>query len=124
MNKTILLFFILIGITTVSCQAQVTDADTLRTLHKCDSTLIIDVRTVVEFEEEHIEGSINIPLDIVTDSATYLSKYKSIILVCKSGGRSLKAKKRLEEECFLKNLYNGGGWKSLDELLNRKKEEE
>ena len=76
------------------------------------NTVIVDVRTVEEFEEGHIPQSINIPLTEITAAAERLERYDSVILICRSGNRSGQAKTILEE-IGLTNVYNGGGWEAF-----------
>ncbi len=52
---------------------------------------IVDVRTPAEFAQEHIEGSINIPLDTVLHHTETLREYERIFLYCRSGNRSGQA---------------------------------
>ena len=49
--------------------------------------LLLDVRTASEFNECHIPGSVNVPLDkLGAEIKQY--KDKKIILTCRSGGRA------------------------------------
>lgn len=74
--------------------------------------LIVDVRTKGEYQADHIEGSKNIPLDIIKTEAARLKKLnKPIITVCRSGNRSGMAKSILTAAGI--EVYNGGTWKSL-----------
>ena len=73
---------------------------------------IVDVRSVDEFETEHKDGSINIPLDSLTKRMNELNKTKPIIICCASGSRSAMAKRTLKAKGF-ENVYNAGTWKSL-----------
>ncbi len=57
----------------------------------------VDVRTDVEFKEEHIKGFENIPLDKVEKYADQFCKYEKVYVTCKSGGRSMKAIEKLGE---------------------------
>ncbi|MFV0328445.1 MAG: rhodanese-like domain-containing protein [Dysgonomonas sp.] len=120
MMKFIYLFSLLL--ITLSCKGQVADADTLRQLAAKETTAIVDVRTVKEFEEGHLQSSINMPSQSLGDSIGVLKQYENIIVICRSGGRSAKAKTKLEEEGFT-NIYNGGGWKQLKEVLELKEHE-
>ena len=78
---------------------------------------IVDVRTVNEFSEGHIKESINIPLDRLQQNLNKLKKEKTVITCCASGIRSASAKQVLAANGFLE-VYNGGGWASLQNKLN------
>ena len=78
---------------------------------------IVDVRTPIEFGDGHIKGSINIPLDKLQQNLNKLKKEKTVITCCASGIRSASAKQVLAANGFLE-VYNGGGWASLQNKLN------
>lgn len=79
----------------------------LEELIKAEDTIILDIRTKEEYEEKHIQNSINIQLqDLlyeVDDIIDY--KNKNVVVYCRSGHRSITACKILSLEGF-KNLYN------------------
>lgn len=77
--------------------------------------LIIDVRTKEEFNEGHIQGSLNIPLDQISEATSWLQKEVPLILVCASGARSKAAQGFLEQKGY-KEVYNGGAWDSLGNI--------
>jgi len=80
---------------------------------------IIDVRSPGEFAGGHIKGSINIPLDSLSQNLKKLGDPKSpIILCCASGMRSGSAKGMLEGKGFTQ-VYNGGGWQSLSAKVGK-----
>lgn len=67
--------------------------------------LIVDVRTPTEYEDHHINGSVNIPLDsLLKYKKEILKSEKKPIFVCKTGNRSGKAceilKKELDNDFF------------------------
>ena len=52
---------------------------------------IIDVRSPQEFDRQHIEGAVNVPLDVIEQrigSIAGLEKNSDILLYCLSGARS------------------------------------
>lgn len=49
---------------------------------------LLDVRTVDEFEELHIPGATNIPLDQLFDRLSAVPKEKPVVIYCASGARS------------------------------------
>jgi rhodanese-related sulfurtransferase len=56
---------------------------------------ILDVRTPAEFETAHIDGSYNVPLDVLNDHgsevAERLDQGQDVVLVCRSGQRAAQA---------------------------------
>ena len=53
---------------------------------------ILDVRTGGEFENVHIPGSYNVPLDTLAEHASDLADVEHpVVLVCQSGGRATQA---------------------------------
>lgn len=77
---------------------------------------IIDVRTPGEYASGHIPGAVNIPLDTLQQNLSKIKKNKPVITCCASGMRSLSAKSVLAGNGF-KDVYNGGGWTSLQKKL-------
>jgi len=82
-----------------------------------EGAMIIDVRSKGEFAGGHIKGSVNIPLDQLSNNLSKLKdKHKPIITCCASGMRSASAKNLLRSSGYL-YVYNGGGWHSLQNKL-------
>ena len=77
---------------------------------------ILDVRTNAEFQGGHIHGSINVPLNNLSNHYSKLNKTKPIIACCASGVRSAQAKSILKANGFTE-VYNGGGWSSLQNKI-------
>lgn len=80
-----------------------------------NGALIVDVRTPEEFNDGHIEGSLNIPLDEVGVAMSWLQKDVPTVVVCASGNRSGHALMILKANGFEK-VYNGGAWNSLGDV--------
>lgn len=79
---------------------------------------LIDVRTVMEFEENHISGAINIPLDTIESNIKQIEAMpKPIVVYCLSGGRSGMAAGILQQNAIT-DVYNGGGIFSLNNIIN------
>lgn len=82
---------------------------------------LIDVREPHEYSISHIDGEL-IPLGAIVESAHKIARDKPVILHCRSGIRSAKAIKELENSFDFENLYNlkGGilAWsKEIDNSL-------
>jgi rhodanese-related sulfurtransferase len=82
---------------------------------------IIDVRTPGEFQSGHIEGSLNIPLQDLIQNFSKIKKDKPVITCCASGMRSASAKNILKARGY-GEVYNGGGWLSLQHKISRNKD--
>ncbi len=78
-----------------------------------NGAIVLDVRSKGEFTSGHVSGSINIP---VNELSNHLKKFKDkkkpIIAVCASGMRSASAKGILKAAGF-ENVHNAGSWYSL-----------
>ena len=79
--------------------------------------VVVDVRTKSEYQGGHIKGSVNIPLNNLSNHYSRLDKKKPIITCCASGMRSTQAKNILQANGF-NEVYNGGGWYGLQQKLN------
>jgi phage shock protein E len=78
-----------------------------------EGAVILDVRSHDEFVSGHIKGSVNIPVNKLSENLNKLkSKNKPIITCCASGMRSASAKGLLESKGYTK-VINGGSWQSL-----------
>lgn len=73
---------------------------------------IVDVRTTAEYQQGHVKGSINLPLQTLSNNVGKLKKEDVIITCCASGMRSSAAKRVLKSQGF-KEVHNGGTWMSL-----------
>jgi rhodanese-related sulfurtransferase len=82
-----------------------------------DGAIIVDVRTPSEYLSGHIKGSVNIPLDNFKSGIGKLKKGKAVITCCASGMRSAAAKNLLSNSGFTE-VYNGGGWMSLQRKIS------
>ena len=83
--------------------------------------LMIDVRTQGEWDSGHIDGATHIPLFIIADNIHNFtdSKDEKILLYCRSGNRSGKAKKILDNLGYT-NTKSIGGITQVSETYNLK----
>jgi rhodanese-related sulfurtransferase len=77
-----------------------------------DSTsILLDVRTHEEFQSGHLPGAFMIDYyqEDFADRISTLDKAKTIYIYCRSGGRSGRAMKMMQEQGFdrLYNLHGG-----------------
>ena len=79
---------------------------------------IVDVRSKGEYAGGHVKGSLNIPLDQLSNNLKKLKdKEHPIITCCASGMRSASAKSILKSQGYV-NVHNGGSWYKVDRLCN------
>lgn len=78
-----------------------------------NGAIIIDVRTPQEFKSGHATKSRNIPLNVLNSRIADF-KDKTVILVCKSGGRAGMAKVLLQKEGVI--AHNLGPWQRAQNL--------
>lgn len=82
-----------------------------------NSALLVDVRSSGEFESGNVKGSINIPVDQISNHlAKFKAKDNNIVVFCRSGMRSSQAKSILEKNGFT-NVTNAGTWGKVNSLL-------
>lgn len=78
--------------------------------------IILDVRTVEEWNEGHSEGAKLITLQTVPARVQEIKDWnKPVIAVCKSGGRSGQATQFLQGHGV--DVINGGPWQNVDQYL-------
>jgi len=83
------------------------------------SVILIDVRTPDEFKNGHIDGSRNIPINVLEAHIDELRTDKIVVTVCaKGGGRSEKAAGLLKshgiKSRFLEHGFNG--WPTSEKI--------
>jgi len=71
--------------------------------------VILDVRTVAEFNDGHIEGAIDIPVDDLGGLLSELSKGDELLVYCRTGNRSTTAVGILEDNGYSKLYHMDGG---------------
>ena len=71
-----------------------------------NEAVVIDVRTIDEYNDGHIEGSINIPVDNINNIS--YNKDTTIIVYCATGIRSANAAQALIDLGYT-NVYNLDG---------------
>ena len=83
--------------------------------------LVIDVRTVQEWDKGHLEGAVLIPYDQIGEKIGAVVKNKSqrIYLYCRTGHRASIAKEALEKLGY-KDIINLGPLEDAAKNLKRK----
>ncbi|ADQ03974.1 FAD-dependent pyridine nucleotide-disulfide oxidoreductase [Caldicellulosiruptor owensensis OL] len=91
----------------------------LEKMQKGEDFIVLDVRTPEQYKIKHIKGAINIPLEMIYEKMSELSREKQIIVYCNSGVSSNIAQNILQQNGFRKvyNLSGGISNITLEELL-------
>lgn len=110
----VLLFTVILA----SCSSMDSSQNTAASMADTD-TVWIDVRTIEEYENDHIDGDRNIPIQTMSAATIIdqlgLDQDTKIGLYCASGGRAGRALIMLEEAGFT-NAFNAGGISDAREL--------
>ena len=98
---------------------EITDVQPLEVKENAASLELIDVREEAEFHGElgHIPGAKLVVLSSIPESVKSLPKDKTIVFVCRSGGRSAQAASFARNEGFT-DIYNMQGGMLLWNQLN------
>lgn len=88
-------------------------AEGLEKMKEVEGAVLLDVRAEDEYQEGHVEGSINIPLNKL--AAISLPKETPLFVYCLAGGRAEKAVKFLKKAGY--DAVNIGGVKGYEGTL-------
>ncbi|OQW91671.1 MAG: sulfurtransferase [Beggiatoa sp. IS2] len=110
--------------------AEIMPWDLQAQLEKGESLLILDIREPYEFQASHIQGSLNVPRGILEPACEYgyedtvaelaAARDKDIVIVCRSGNRSVLAAYTLQLMGYqsVKSLKTGlKGWNDYEQPL-------
>ncbi|WP_248278313.1 rhodanese-like domain-containing protein [Bacillus sp. DNRA2] len=73
------------------------------------NTVFIDVREPDEFAAGHIPGITNLPLSQLSEETADFPKDAEIVMICRSGNRSMQAAEKLQGYGFTKLVNVQGG---------------
>ena len=89
----------------------------IKTLPLDGSAILLDTRTPEEYERGHVDGFVNIPVDVLREHLKELPKEKPVYVMCQSGLRSYIATRILEGNGY--RAYNfSGGFLFYDAVMN------
>lgn len=77
--------------------------------------VVVDVRTKTEYAAGHIKGSINIPLQELSNNLSKIKKTNPVITCCATGMRSSTAASLLKAKGY-NDVYNAGSWMTLKNI--------
>jgi len=89
--------------------------------HLKKGALLVDVRTVEEFNAKHLTNAVNIPLDGIKEALPRRvpDKSKVLLLHCRSGRRSGIAEEQLRALGYT-NAFNIGGYEQAEKIVSGK----
>lgn len=104
--------------------ATLAPAELQELLDSANPPRLIDVRTPAEFETLHIDGSYNVPLDLLREHRDDIAGHldQQVVLICRSGQRAAQAEQALREAGLTNVHFLGGGitgWEAHGFALNR-----
>lgn len=105
MKKILMLFTIIILCGCSKNETSISCSDTKTKIN--NGAVLVDVRTLQEYNEEHLENAINIPLDSIDQIEEIIDKNTEIIVYCHSGNRSSQALTKLKAMGY-NNVYDLG----------------
>jgi len=80
--------------------------------------VVLDVRTLPEWNEGHVEGAKHIVLNEIPSRVNELKALnKPVITVCRSGGRAGQANQFLAQHGI--DVINGGAWQNVAQHVNK-----
>ena len=103
MRSTLTLLIFLVFSSNLHAIDLLTVKELKKELDQTDQTLILlDVRTIEEFNSGRIKNSINIPHDLLLSDISLISDYKNekVVVYCRSGKRAKIVLDRLSDEGF------------------------
>ena len=117
----IILAGVIVAFLLVKRLTQITPATAREWLNK--GALVIDVRSPEEFQERHLPGVINIPLDRLGDEIARHApdKAQPLLLHCRSGNRSSMGTSTLKKLGY-QHVFNLGSYGRAEEIVGSQAE--
>jgi len=87
------------------------------------NAVLLDVRSPIEFETEHISGSINVPLEALDSRCDEVSRNGQLVVICRSGKRAERGAYTLMRRGFQPKVLEGGmvAWRKAGLPINEGK---
>jgi rhodanese-related sulfurtransferase len=73
-----------------------------------EASILLDVRTLEEYQAGHAPNSVWIPLDEIVERFHELNRERGIVVICRSGGRSQRAAEFLAAQSYCTLNVAGG----------------
>ncbi len=99
MKKIICLVVLIITLGLFSACTKISDEDlTIAREAVKNGAIIVDVRTPKEFNQKHIKGAINIPIESIMKNGINVPKDREIVVYCQTGSRSGMVARMLKKD--------------------------
>ncbi|MBS3915733.1 MAG: rhodanese-like domain-containing protein [Bacteroidetes bacterium] len=79
---------------------------------------VIDVRNQDDFNANHMNGALNIPFNELPQRMREISGENDAVFICSSSGESSSKAEQLLRGNGFSNVYDGGSWQDLNQLMN------
>ncbi len=79
--------------------------------------IIIDIRSVNEYDNGRIPDSFNISIDRLAANMDRIKHYTKPIILCGTDSSRINQAIRILKSNGVKNIYNGGHWQKLIEKI-------
>jgi phage shock protein E len=86
------------GHTTAAQSGEARAADPVQLV--ADGALLLDVRTPGEFADGHVQGALNVPVQVLESRIAELDPSRPVVVYCRSGNRSATAARMLRDRGF------------------------
>lgn len=110
-----LLIVLLAVFSLTACAAPTITGEAAHALVQKQGAVLLDVRTPEEFAEGHVDGAINVPVQVLEAKLASLpaKKDQDVVVYCRSGVRSARASGILKTAGFMKvhDLGAMSNWK-------------
>lgn len=73
-----------------------------------DGLVLVDVRSPIEFETEHIAGAVNVPLETLDSRCDEVPRKGQLVVICRSGKRAERGAYTLMGQGFQPKVLEGG----------------
>jgi rhodanese-related sulfurtransferase len=85
--------------------------------------VLIDVRSPIEFETEHIDGSVNLPLEELDTRFDEIPRTGQLVVICRSGKRAEQGAHTLLGRSFQPSILKGGllAWRKSGQPVKKGK---
>ena len=74
-----------------------------------EGAYLLDVRTVAEWNENHVDGAVLIPLDELSSRISEVPTDQDVLIICRSGNRSAQARDILRAAGLMRTTSIAGG---------------